>query len=71
MRQPGEIGSVLGPFLFIIYINDLPGNVESNAQMIADDTKVFTHINSQDDVKRLQTDMDKLLEWSRTMAPKI
>ena len=59
-------GSVLGPLLFIIYINDLPGNVESNAQMFADDTKVFTHINSQDDVKRLQTDMDKLLEWSRT-----
>ena len=59
-------GSVLGPLLFIIYINDLPGNVESNAQMFADDTKVFTHINSQDDVKRLQTDMDKLLEWSKT-----
>ena len=46
-------GSVLGPLLFIIYINDLPENVESNAQMFADDTKVFTHINSQDDVKRL------------------
>ena len=42
-------GSVLGPLLFIIYINDLPSNVDSNAQMFADDTQVYTPIDSHDD----------------------
>jgi len=52
--------SVLGPILFIIYVNDLPGAVESIAMMFADDTK--------DDHIRLQGDLDKPLMWGRQMA---
>ena len=57
-------GSVLGPILFIIYINDLPNAVSSLVRIFADDTKVFTRVHSEEDFCRLQDDLDKLGEWS-------
>ena len=39
-------GSVLGPLLFLIYINDLDDNITSNVLKFADDTKVFRKVNS-------------------------
>ena len=58
-------GSVLGPLLFILYINDLPNHVESSVQMFADDTKIFTTVNTPDDVMKLQADIENLQEWSK------
>ncbi len=57
-------GSVLGPCLFVIFINDLPEVVKSLVQMFADDTKVYTEIHSNEDHAKLQHDIDSLYNWS-------
>lgn len=59
-------GSVLGPVLFLIYINDLPDTVNNIVKLFADDTKIFGKSNSEEDVISLQNDLDKLCDWSRT-----
>jgi hypothetical protein len=44
-------GSVLGPVLFVIFINDLPLNVESDVYMFEDDTKLYRDIANQSDIE--------------------
>ena len=51
-------GSVLGPILFVLYINDLPENIVSNVYMFSDDTKVFKTITSPHDQHTIQNDLD-------------
>ena len=58
-------GSVLGPLLFLIYINDLDDNITSNVVKFADDTKVFRKVNNDGDKQHLQNDLDKLVKWSK------
>ncbi|KAL8625775.1 hypothetical protein ACOMHN_012367 [Nucella lapillus] len=57
-------GSVLGPILFVIYINDLPRQVQSEVRIFADDTKLFTQSNEQKARELLQEDLDSLHQWS-------
>ena len=57
-------GSVLGPILFLIYINDLDDDIKSKVLNFADDTKVFRKIESDADRQQLQDDLNKLNEWS-------
>ena len=57
-------GSVLGPLLFIMYLNDLDTDVSSNLSKFADDTKIGRVINGVEDCQALQNDLDKLHEWS-------
>ena len=58
-------GSVLGPLLFVLYINDLPESVCSSLYLFADDTKLLKTINNVEDSLILQKDIDALEEWSR------
>ena len=57
-------GSVLGPILFLIYINDLDDDITSKVLKFADDTKVFRKIKSDADRQHLQDYLNKLIEWS-------
>ena len=51
-------GSVLGPILFLIYINDLENEIGSNILKFADDTKMFRRVESQEDRHQLQSDLN-------------
>jgi ribonucleases P/MRP protein subunit RPP40 len=57
-------GSILGPLLFVIYVNDLDVGIDSKLCKFADDTKLCRKITNVDDVQKLKTDLDTLLEWS-------
>ncbi len=57
-------GSVLGPTLFVMFINDLPECVDSTAYMFADDTKLYRSIKDECDKDILQRDIDSLFDWS-------
>ena len=58
-------GSILGPLLFLIYINDLPENLESSAKLFADDTSLFSTVyNLSESANLLNDDLKKILEWA-------
>jgi hypothetical protein len=57
-------GSVLGPLLFIIYINDMPDGVINHLKLFADDSKLISVIKNEDDWVQLQQDLDRISEWS-------
>ena len=63
-------GSVLGPILFIIYINDLDEQVENLnvLKKFADDTKGAKKIRSQNDANQMQDTLNNLFNWSKTWS---
>ena len=60
-------GSIIGPYLFLLYINDMPLVVSnSTVALFADDSKCFKSITSERDCILLQNDIDHLYEWSKS-----
>ena len=59
-------GSVLGPTLFLIYINDIDDMIESTIRLFADDTKLFSSTEVPLDNDQIQRDTDRLSQWSDT-----
>ena len=60
-------GSIFGPLLFLIFINDMPNVIskETSLPLFADDSKCFRLILGRDDGDKLQDDLNKLFQWSR------
>ena len=59
-------GSVLGPLLFIFYLNDICSSLCENTTLncFADDAKLYKEIRSNDDIVSLQTDLTNLVTWT-------
>src|SRR5664279_972649 len=57
-------GSVLGPILFVCFINDMPETMASFIYLYADDTKIFRQMNGEVDREALQRDLDTLWQWA-------
>ena len=56
-------GSILGPLMFLLFVNGIPQITLSNIMLFADDTKLWRLIKSIDDVNILQEDLAKIIEW--------
>jgi hypothetical protein len=58
-------GSVLGPLLFLIYINNLPEGLKSNAKLFADDTSLFSVVfNVEESSEILNKDLKQINDWA-------
>ena len=59
-------GSVLGPILFLSFINDMPECVSSKCRLFADDSIIYREVRTDRDCTQLQDDLDSLERWEKT-----
>jgi hypothetical protein len=59
-------GSVLGPTLFLVYINDIVDDVKSNIRLFADDSILYREIRGPEDHAILQEDLSTVFKWTDT-----
>jgi len=58
-------GSVLGPILFVLYINDIDDTINSKILKFADDTKIYNRVDSVEGIERMRADLRNLVVWSK------
>ncbi len=58
-------GSVSGPLLFIIFVNDIDSSVQSYIKKFADDCKIYLSVKNKANVDILQSDLHNLCKWSK------
>jgi hypothetical protein len=57
-------GSILGPLLFLAYVNDIWRNIESTIRLFVDDCIIYRKIINNKDMENLQIDLNRLGEWA-------
>ena len=57
-------GTILGPILFLIYVNDKPEDVKSTIKLFADDTKIYRELTNPNVITTLLSDLDSLDRWA-------
>ena len=55
---------MLGPVLFVIFINDIDEEIRNRIWKFTDDLKMMGKVTAQEDIEQIKTDIDKLVEWS-------
>ena len=63
-------GTVLGPLMFLSYINDITKGINSPLRLFADDCLLYRVINGVEDTNKLEEDFNKLSEWANIWQPK-
>ena len=63
-------GTVLGPLLFLLHINDLPSVISSKGRLFADDCLIYRNIKNTEDQK-LQKDLNLLENWGNTWGMRL
>ena len=58
-------GTVLGPLLLSLHINDITAEIESEIRLFADDCVCYREIKDKEDTMKLQRDIDRLGNWAR------
>jgi hypothetical protein len=58
-------GPVLSPLMFL-YINDIGNDITSKIRLFSDDSLLCLAISTKDDCKRLQQDLDRMVNWTKT-----
>jgi len=64
-------GSVLGPLQFLVYVNDIWRNIDSNIRLFTNDCIIYRKITNKNDIEKLQKDMETLGEWAEENGMKL
>ena len=64
-------GTVLGPLMFLTYINDINENISSSIRWFADDCIIYKTITTTQDAEQLQDDLRKICEWTNKWQMKL